>query len=335
MYRFLLSPKWVASFLLCALAALVCVRLAHWQLHRLEQKRAINAEITAARSASPVPVGQALETSSAPGKRREYTKVQVTGEYDPAAEVLVRNRTLNATLGYYVLTPLRTTNGPVLWVVRGWVEASSAGATAVPAYGPAPSGTVTLIGRVRAPESGSTGAVQLSGHRLITRITPDSLQTDGSAYDAYVEIVSSTPSSSDASLTALPAPDDLDEGPHLAYAVQWYLFAVMFLVGYVVYARNYARRDDAPPAAAVPHSGAPEGPPAAAASEAEAEGVAGAASDGPPGTALDRPPGTAPEAGRSGVPAGAPDTVQSGAPEAVQTGAPEAAQPEKSGAAQP
>ena len=45
MYRFLLSPKWVASFLLCVLAALVCVRLAHWQLDRLDQKRAINASI--------------------------------------------------------------------------------------------------------------------------------------------------------------------------------------------------------------------------------------------------------------------------------------------------
>ena len=36
MYRFLLSPKWVASFLLCVLAAVVCVRLAHWQLDRLD-----------------------------------------------------------------------------------------------------------------------------------------------------------------------------------------------------------------------------------------------------------------------------------------------------------
>lgn len=247
MYRFLLSPKWVASFVLCVLAAVVCVRLAHWQLDRLDQKRTINASIAAARSASPVPANQALSTSAEPGKRQEYSRVQVTGQYDTGREVLVRNRTLNNTLGYYVLTPLHTTDGPVLWVVRGWVAAGPGGATQIPAYGEAPGGTVTVVGRVRKPESGSTGDVRVSGRNLITRITPDALKADGEpAYDAFVELVSSTPASSDESLSALPTPDDLDEGPHLAYAVQWYLFAGMFLVGYVLLARNYAHRDDDP-----------------------------------------------------------------------------------------
>ncbi|EXG80307.1 SURF1 family protein [Cryptosporangium arvum] len=258
MYRFLLSPKWVAAFLLCVLAALVCVRLAHWQLDRLDQKRAINASITAARNASPMPPAAVLSTSSAPGKRQEYSRVQVSGQYDAEREVLVRNRTLNATLGYYVLTPLRTTDGPVLWVVRGWVEAGSGGATQIPTTDPAPGGTVTIIGRVRKPESGSTGSVQVSGRNLITRITPDALTAGGgSAYDAFVELVSPA----DPSLEALPAPDDLDEGPHLAYAVQWYLFAVMFIVGYGIFARNYAHRDDDPRATvAEPETVAVEAP---------------------------------------------------------------------------
>ena len=247
MYRFLLSPKWVASFLLCVLAALVCVRLAHWQLDRLEQKRTINASITAARNAEPVPPGQVLSTSSAPGKRQEYRRIRVTGQYDSAREVLVRNRTLHATLGYHVLTPLRTTDGPVLWVVRGWVAAGPGGATQLPTVGEAPGGTVTLVGRVRKPESGSTGDMQVSGRRLITRVTPDALKADGgAAYEAFVELASQTPAPADESLSALPTPDDLDEGPHLAYAVQWYLFAGMFLVGFVLLARNYAHRDDDP-----------------------------------------------------------------------------------------
>ena len=189
MYRFLLSPKWVASFLLCVLAALVCVRLAHWQLDRLEQKRTINASITAARNAEPVPPGQVLSTSSAPGKRQEYRRIRVTGQYDSAREVLVRNRTLHATLGYYVLTPLRTTDGPVLWVVRGWVAAGPGGATQLPTVGEAPGGTVTLVGRVRKPESGSTGDMQVSGRRLITRVTPDALkaQVNGDRVEVGVD----------------------------------------------------------------------------------------------------------------------------------------------------
>ncbi|GAA3393504.1 SURF1 family cytochrome oxidase biogenesis protein [Cryptosporangium minutisporangium] len=251
MYRFLLSPKWVASFLLCVVAAVVCVRLAHWQLDRLDQKRTINAAITAARSAPPVPADQALSTASDPGDRREYARVEASGQYDTAGEVLVRNRTQDNTLGYYVLTPLRTTDGPVLWVVRGWVAATSGGATQLPTYSAAPGGTVSVVGRVREPESGSTGAVQVSGRNLITRITPEVLRADGEpAYDAFVELVSQQPAAKDdaslPALSALPAPDDLDEGPHLAYAVQWYLFAGMFLVGYGLLARNYAHRDDDP-----------------------------------------------------------------------------------------
>ena len=35
----------------------------------------------------------------------------------------------------------------------------------------------------------------------------------------------------------LPAPEP-SEGPHLAYAFQWFLFALLALVGYVVLARR-------------------------------------------------------------------------------------------------
>lgn len=252
-YRFLLSPKWVAAFLLCVLASLVCVRLAHWQLDRLDQKRAINAAISTARSADPVPASQLLRTDSSPARQQEYTRVTAVGRYDAAGQILVRNRTLNATLGFYVLTPLRTVDGPVLWVVRGWVAAGSAGSTEMPAVGEAPGGTVTVVGRVRTPESGRTGAVRVSGQNLITRVTPDALAAEGEpAYRAFVELVDEKPANDDATLTALPAPDDLDEGPHLAYAVQWYLFAAGFLVGYGVFARSYAHRDD--PAAQEPGS---------------------------------------------------------------------------------
>ena len=249
MYRFLLSAKWVGAFLLCVLAALVCVRLAIWQQHRLEQKQTINASIDRARTADPIPAEKALSTSEQPTHRRQYTEVRATGRYDVAGQVMVRNRTLHSDLGFYVLTPLRTTDARTLWVVRGWVQASTDGATQVPKISEPPSGTVTVVGRIRRPETGPTEAITVEGQHLVSRITRHQLQGSGEqqAYDAYVEMVAEKPAATDSGvLTTLPAPDDLDEGIHIAYAVQWYVFAIGFIVGFFWYARNYARREDDP-----------------------------------------------------------------------------------------
>lgn len=257
-YRFLLSAKWIAAFLLCVLAALVCVRLAIWQQHRLEQKQAINASIDRARTADPIPAEKALSTSEQPTQRRQYATVWATGRYDVAGQVMVRNRTLHSDLGFFVLTPLRTTDARTLWVVRGWVQASTDGATQVPKVPEPPSGTVTVVGRIRRPETGATEAITVEGQHLISRITRHQLRGAGGqqSYEAYVERVTEKPAAADTDgLTTLPAPDDLDEGIHLAYAVQWYVFAIGFVVGFFWYARNYAHRDDDPALAAT--DGAP------------------------------------------------------------------------------
>ena len=49
-----------------------------------------------------------------------------------------------------------------------------------------------------------------------------------------------------AGLVAIPPPDAVDEGPHLSYAVQWFLFAGLLFVGYGVLARTRARRPEEP-----------------------------------------------------------------------------------------
>jgi cytochrome oxidase assembly protein ShyY1 len=256
-YRFLLSARWVGAFLLCVVAAVVCCRLALWQQHRLETKQAINASIDNARTADPLPVARALSTTAVPTERHQYIKVSATGRYDVAGQVMVRNQTLHADIGFSVLTPLRTTDGPTLWVVRGWIQAGDGSASQIPKIPDPPSGLVTVVGRVKRPASGATDAITVNGQHLISRITRHQLRGAGApAYRGYVQMISEQPPATDTTtLTALPAPDDLDEGIHLAYEVQWYLFAVGFVAGFFWYARNYARRDDDP--ALVPAGGSP------------------------------------------------------------------------------
>ena len=248
MYRFLLSAKWIGAFLLCVLAALVCVRLAHWQERRLEEKQAINASIDRARTADPIPARKALSTHEQPTHRRQYTLVWATGQYDVTKQVMVRNQSLNSDIGFDVLTPLRTDDGRTLWVVRGWIRASAGSATQIPKIPDPPSGTVTVVGRIKRPDTGATEAITLEGQPLVSRITLHQLRSSGQpAYEAYIQMVSEKPSATDTTtLTTFPAPDDLDEGIHIAYAIQWYLFAVGFVIGFFWYARNYARQAGEP-----------------------------------------------------------------------------------------
>lgn len=254
-YRFLARPAWLGAFALCVAVSVAFVFLGNWQLDRLDQRRARNAAVAAARTAAPTAVERTLSTTVPVPHRLEYAQVSAVGRYDAADEALVRSRTQDGRNGLLVLTPLVRADGTAVLVVRGWVPASVRGADVAPDVPAPPTGEVRVVGRIREPESGGGAPVEVDGQRQVRRIDPVRFaRTSGHpTYLAYVELVEQTPPVT-AGPALVPAPDDLDEGPHLAYAVQWYLFAGMLYVGFGALARTRARRpDDAPD----PRVGAP------------------------------------------------------------------------------
>src|SRR5215468_6505003 len=141
MYRFLVTPKWLAFAALMVLLATVMVALGFWQLHRYHERSTINARIDTAASGAPVPVGRVLTGQAAPPDSAAWTRVRLTGEYDPANEIVVRERTVNSQVGYEIVDPLRMSDGRVVLVDRGWLPAAvSRGALAMPTVPAAPSG---------------------------------------------------------------------------------------------------------------------------------------------------------------------------------------------------
>src|SRR3954471_15582145 len=102
MYRFALTSRWIGLGLLMTLAAAVMVRLGFWQLSRFHYRTGINNQIDAATHAPPVALSSAL-TPPAPvragvvgpdaGSAAAWTRVSVTGTYDPTHEVYARART--------------------------------------------------------------------------------------------------------------------------------------------------------------------------------------------------------------------------------------------------
>ena len=65
-------------------------------------------------------------------------------------------------------------------------------------------------------------------------------QLPGDVVPMYVELTGSDPTESGDVLEPIAEPS-LDEGPHLSYAVQWFLFSAMVAVGWFLAVRRSSR----------------------------------------------------------------------------------------------
>ncbi|MEV7331088.1 SURF1 family protein [Micromonospora sp. NPDC093244] len=250
MYRFLLSPRWLGALALTLVAAAVMVWLGNWQLDRYRGRTEVNERIDAGQRMAPVPLTEALSAPTggagkagpAPAKEKVWTRITVTGRYDPTNTVLVRGRTVDSRVGFEVLTPLVLSDGTALLVDRGWIPPAPGGATAQPPVPAAPTGDVTVVGRVHETESGA-GAVDRRDGRLETRrIAVPRLagELPYPVYGAYLLLDEQTPAA-DPAFKAVTV-GHANNWQNFGYVVQWWLFAVMALFGYGWVARREARR---------------------------------------------------------------------------------------------
>jgi cytochrome oxidase assembly protein ShyY1 len=236
-YRFLLSRRWVGLLTVAVLVAFGCVAMGRWQLHRLGERHERNALIERNLEAPPADAGDLLRVGRGPQERDEYARVEATGRYDVASQLLVRTRPFEGQVGFHVLTPLVTQDGPALLVDRGWVPG---GATAedVPDVPAPPSGTVTVTARVRPSEPASTTGPPPPGQVTRIHVPTIAAALPYDVYGGFGELTAESPRPRDAP-SLLPPPEPA-EGPHLAYAFQWFVFAALALGGYVLLARREA-----------------------------------------------------------------------------------------------
>ena len=111
----LLRPRWVAGHLLVLVLSASFIALGFWQLARNDHKQQLVRDARAA-FAAPAPD---VSESVPPGSR-----VEASGHYDPAHEVLLRNQVHDGKDGDDVLTPLVLADGSAVIVDRGWVAAT-------------------------------------------------------------------------------------------------------------------------------------------------------------------------------------------------------------------
>ncbi|MGA8113373.1 MAG: SURF1 family protein [Actinocatenispora sp.] len=235
------TPRWVLYGLLAVVLAVAMVFLGRWQMHRYEERSGINARIDTHAQAAPVPVTDVLRTGHPPADQAEYTRVTMTGRYDRDRLVLARARTVDGTVGYEVLVPLRLDDGHTVLVDRGWLP-PRADTVSEPAVPPAPRGEVTVVGQVRLPESGTGSTIRHDGHVEVRRINPADIAgtLPYPVLGGYVTLTGQTPAAP-AAFTPIPV-EHQNAALNFSYIVQWWLFAGMALIGFGVLVRWESRK---------------------------------------------------------------------------------------------
>lgn len=246
MYGFLLRPKWIAFHLVVFAGVALMVWLGLWQLQRLDERREFNAVVTERFDVAPVPLDELLATTEDPGAI-EWRQVTVSGSWLPD-QIIWYNRSQEGLAGDNVLTALSDADGASVVVNRGFVPLGSV----IPE---APAGEVQILGRVRAPHVRQRGELTDRAADTVTevrRVDLDQLdaQIPGALAPVFLDLIATVPPVTDADPAPAPAPE-LDEGPHLSYAMQWFIFAMAVLVGWVLAVRRSIATRRRPASAAV------------------------------------------------------------------------------------
>ncbi len=224
----------VLAAIFAIVTAAIFSRLGIWQLQRLGERRTHNAALAARLHTPALPLAQLPADSAGAHWRRATAR----GTYDFDHQIVLAGRTNDGSPGVQLLTPLRPDSGgaPIL-VNRGWVYSPDAASVDLGKWDEPPHATVS--GYIEDFVQGGRGPAQLPSHpNTFTRLDANELRTAFPfaiapyylvQLDTLVEarriqgVHSTTPVR-----LALPA---MDDGPHLSYAIQWFTFAVVALVG--------------------------------------------------------------------------------------------------------
>ena len=234
--RFLLRPGWLALTVVVFTFSVCCFTLlAPWQFRRNAEREQQNAALEASFTAQPVALAQLLPPGTAPDRRTEWHLVTITGTYLPDKEVVARLRTVQGQGAYEVLTPLRTPDGTVVLIDRGFVGLDSKSG-ALP-FAPPPAGPVTVTARVRAdetdPKNRPAFADASTGGRLQSYVVDSRVVARAGGLDirpGYFQLTADQPGG----LGVLPLPQT-DSGPFFSYALQWIAFGAMALLGWLYF----------------------------------------------------------------------------------------------------
>jgi surfeit locus 1 family protein len=224
------SPSLLGT-LLTAGAATLFVSLGSWQLDRAEEKRALMEQ--AERGGASVVETTAAGASALP----RYQKVRIRGRYDSGRQILLDSMfSPQGRPGYRVLTPLVDAAGGWILVDRGWIAPGRTRAeTPDVAVSEEPRTVIGWLDRVPQPGIRLSDATDAgSGWPRVLNFPPhEQLERafGGQLAEAIVRLDPEQPDGYERPSAPLVG---MEPRRHVAYAVQWFAFAALALIIYVV-----------------------------------------------------------------------------------------------------
>ena len=237
----LFKLQWLFFIIIVLSAVTLFASLGFWQLHRHAQRVDYNAVIENRLVATPITFDELKANFVMDGEigaedSAAYRAVTISGQYDAAQELLVRNREYSGRPGYHVVTPLVFEGNKAILVDRGWVatELEQVGQLSI---ADAPEGVVEVQGMLlpeHDPPTGRVGAKDPTEGILKKIFWVDverlSQQIPYDLEPAYIRLKDQEPAQ--ASEYPVPAAiPALSNGPHIDYALQWFAFALVTICG--------------------------------------------------------------------------------------------------------
>ena len=240
-------PRWLVLSGFVVVFVVVAVLLGFWQLRRLDERRSQNAIVASRLDRPPVSLDDVerallpIDGFAPDPAELEFTLVTAAGVLQDQGRVLVRSQVVNGQAGTHAVYPLDLGNGTAVLVNVGWFPLGMIPPPVAELY--PPDGSLELTGLLRATQlRPSFGRQEPDGLlEQVARVDVARIQEQVDLQLAPYWIQLLEPDDRD----SLPVPaeiPDLDEGAHFSYAVQWFSFALIAVVGYAALVRKELKR---------------------------------------------------------------------------------------------
>jgi len=242
----------LAALVLLGVAVAILASLGAWQLRRADERRAILAAIQAGRAQPPL----ALTPATSPGDLGAWRPAQAHGQWLNQYSVLLDNRNQDGKPGYWLATPLLLdpASRSAVLVLRGWLPRARPGQPA-PTPPAAPAGPRSVAGELaaRVPRLfelwsfGGAAQGQLPATLPVAGgAVPQVQNLELPAYAratglALLPAVLMQTRGDDALVRDWPQPS-VDYSQNQGYALQWFSFAAIAAVAWLVVAWRGLRR---------------------------------------------------------------------------------------------
>jgi len=235
-----MSRSAIIAVVVALATAALFARLGVWQVHRLRERQALNAELVSRMSYPPTTV----EELPADTALAAYRRVKITGRYDYDHQILLTGRSRDGAPGVNIVTPLiPDSEGTAVLVNRGFVYSPDAATISIPTWSEPEHATVEGYARPVPVRESSDPRSQTNP--MAWRDLDSARIANSIPYPvARMYVVDLRPGErSEGAPVRLSAPS-LSEGSHKSYAIQWFSFAGIALYGvvYLVWLESRKRR---------------------------------------------------------------------------------------------